>query len=88
MSGGQSEEEASVHLNAINQYPAKKPWTLSFSYGRALQASAIKAWSGKPENVKAGQAEFLKRARVCLHLDYLLDYFMTIIQNIKSTTLT
>lgn len=62
LSGGQSEEEASVNLNAINQYPGKKPWRLTFSFGRALQASALKAWGGKAEQVKAGQTEFLKRA--------------------------
>lgn len=62
LSGGQSEEEATVHLDAINKCTAgKKPWALSFSYGRALQASALKAWSGK--DVKAGQAELLKRAK-------------------------
>lgn len=64
LSGGQSEEEASVNLNAINQLKAKKPWALTFSYGRALQASALKAWSGKNENLPAGQQEFLKRAKV------------------------
>ena len=64
MSGGQSEEEASVHLNAINAYPGKKPWALTFSYGRALQASALKAWGGKLESVKDGQEELLKRAKV------------------------
>jgi len=63
LSGGQSEEESSVNLNAINQYQGKKPWKLSFSYGRALQASALKAWGGKPGNVKAGQQEFAKRAK-------------------------
>ncbi|XP_015794081.1 fructose-bisphosphate aldolase A-like isoform X1 [Tetranychus urticae] len=63
LSGGQSEEEASVNLNAINKLDAKKPWGLTFSYGRALQASALKAWSGKKENIPAGQAEFLKRAK-------------------------
>jgi len=62
LSGGQSEEDASVHLNAINQYPGKKPWALTFSYGRALQASVLKAWGGKNENVKAGQEELQKRA--------------------------
>jgi len=62
LSGGQSEEDASVHLNAINTFPGKKPWTLTFSYGRALQASALKAWGGKVENLKAGQEELLKRA--------------------------
>jgi len=63
LSGGQSEEEASVHLCAINQFPGKKPWALTFSFGRALQASVLKAWAGKPENVKAGQDELLKRAK-------------------------
>lgn len=64
LSGGQSEEEASINLNAINLYPGKKPWALTFSYGRALQASVLKTWSGKPENVAAAQAELLKRAQV------------------------
>ncbi|XP_013792390.1 fructose-bisphosphate aldolase-like [Limulus polyphemus] len=63
LSGGQSEEEASINLDAINKYPGKKPWALTFSYGRALQASALKAWCGKTESVKAGQEEFLKRAK-------------------------
>lgn len=63
LSGGQSEEEASVNLNAINQYPGKKTWALTFSYGRALQASVLRAWGGKDENVKAGQDELLKRAK-------------------------
>lgn len=66
LSGGQSEEEASVNLNAINQYQGKKPWALSFSYGRALQASALRAWQGKPENISAGQKEFLQRAKVSI----------------------
>ena len=65
LSGGQSEEEASVHLDAINKcVVAKKPWALTFSYGRALQASVLKAWGGKDENVKAGQEELMKRAKV------------------------
>lgn len=63
LSGGQSEEEASVNLNAINQHPGRKPWALTFSYGRALQASVLKAWGGKAENVKAGQDELVKRAK-------------------------
>ncbi|XP_037091934.1 fructose-bisphosphate aldolase-like isoform X2 [Pollicipes pollicipes] len=63
LSGGQTEEEASVHLNAINQFAGKKPWALTFSYGRALQASVLKAWGGKDENVPAGQQELLKRAK-------------------------
>ncbi|XP_064113353.1 fructose-bisphosphate aldolase-like [Macrobrachium nipponense] len=62
LSGGQSEEEATVHLDALNKCTAaRKPWALTFSYGRALQASALKAWSGK--DVKAGQVELLKRAK-------------------------
>jgi fructose-bisphosphate aldolase class I len=63
LSGGQSEEDASVNLDAMNKLPMKKPWTLTFSYGRALQASALKAWGGKNENIEAGQAELLKRAK-------------------------
>ncbi|XP_071849177.1 fructose-bisphosphate aldolase A-like [Apostichopus japonicus] len=62
LSGGQSEEDASVNLDAINKHQGKKPWALTFSYGRALQASVLKAWGGKPENVPAAQKEFLKRA--------------------------
>uniref|UniRef100_A0A3Q2QNJ4 Fructose-bisphosphate aldolase n=1 Tax=Fundulus heteroclitus TaxID=8078 RepID=A0A3Q2QNJ4_FUNHE len=62
LSGGQSEEEASVNLNAMNQCPLHRPWALTFSYGRALQASALKAWGGKKENGKACQEEFIKRA--------------------------
>lgn len=67
MSGGQSEEEASVHLNAINNVPLLRPWALTFSYGRALQASVLRAWGGKKENVAAGQNELLKRAKVCIN---------------------
>jgi fructose-bisphosphate aldolase, class I len=63
LSGGQSEEEASVELNAFNALPGvKRPWTLSFSFGRALQDSCLKAWRGKPENVQAAQQALLKRA--------------------------
>ncbi|KAL5275950.1 hypothetical protein ACFFRR_001651 [Megaselia abdita] len=63
LSGGQSEEEATVHLNAINQVPLLRPWALTFSYGRALQASVLRAWGGKKENICAGQNELLKRAK-------------------------
>ena len=50
-------------LNAINAIPElKRPWTLSFSFGRALQASCLKAWGGKAENVAAAQQAFMKRA--------------------------
>ncbi|KFQ39939.1 Fructose-bisphosphate aldolase B [Mesitornis unicolor] len=64
LSGGQSEEEASVNLNAMNQSPLSKPWKLTFSYGRALQASALAAWVGKNENKKAAQEAFCKRAQI------------------------
>uniref|UniRef100_A0A1A9WAA9 Fructose-bisphosphate aldolase n=1 Tax=Glossina brevipalpis TaxID=37001 RepID=A0A1A9WAA9_9MUSC len=63
LSGGQSEEEASVHLSAINNVPLQKPWALTFSYGRALQASVLRAWGGQKDNVSAGQKELLKRAK-------------------------
>lgn len=66
LSGGQSEEEASVNLNRMNQLVnegEKGPWKLSFSYGRALQASTLKAWGGKTENKEAAQAVLLKRAK-------------------------
>jgi len=63
LSGGQEEEEASVNLNAINTHPGKKPWSLTFSYGRALQHSAIDQWSGKTENIRKGQDAFFKRAK-------------------------
>nr|BAA21101.1 aldolase [Branchiostoma belcheri] len=63
LSGGQSEENASINLNAINQFQGKKPWKLTFSYGRPLQASALKAWAGKGDQIKAGQAAFLGRAK-------------------------
>ena len=64
LSGGQSEEEASVNLNEMNRIePRVRPWALTFSYGRALQSSCLKAWSGKPENVPAAQEALLARAR-------------------------
>lgn len=63
LSGGQSEEEASVNLSAINTLQGiKRPWALTFSYGRALQASVLAAWQGKAENVARAQQELLKRA--------------------------
>lgn len=64
LSGGQSEEEASVNLNAINQVPLHRPWKLTFSYGRALQASALAAWQGKPTNKAAAQEAFCTRAKI------------------------
>lgn len=63
LSGGQTEEEASVNLNAINLAKGSNKWALTFSYGRALQASAQKAWGGKKEQEAKGQEEFLKRAK-------------------------
>ncbi|HLY95289.1 MAG TPA: class I fructose-bisphosphate aldolase [Gaiellaceae bacterium] len=63
LSGGQSDEDATVHLNAMNAH-GPHPWQLSFSYGRALQAPALKAWSGKPENVEAGQRAYYHRAKM------------------------
>ena len=62
LSGGQSEVEATENLNAINRVGG--PWPLSFSYGRALQASALAAWGGDPGAVEAGQEAFLHRARM------------------------
>jgi fructose-bisphosphate aldolase class I len=63
LSGGQSDEDATAHLNAMNAR-GPHPWQLSFSYGRALQAPAIKAWNGKPENVEAGQRAYYHRAKM------------------------
>ncbi|MYZ48105.1 class I fructose-bisphosphate aldolase [Propylenella binzhouense] len=63
LSGGQSDEEATAHLAAMNAM-FDLPWKLTFSYGRALQAAALKAWGGKVENEKAGQSAFAHRARM------------------------
>jgi fructose-bisphosphate aldolase class I len=63
LSGGQSDEAATAHLNAMNR-TSGLPWRLTFSYGRALQAAPQKAWSGKPENLAAGQRAFTHRARM------------------------
>src|ERR1700683_5054718 len=63
LSGGQSDEDATAHLDAMNRIGGL-PWPLSFSYGRALQAAPQKAWSGKAENVAAGQRAFIHRARM------------------------
>jgi fructose-bisphosphate aldolase class I len=61
LSGGQSDEDATAHLDAINRL-GPLPWSVTFSYGRALQAAPQKAWSGKPENVAAAQRAFAHRA--------------------------
>jgi fructose-bisphosphate aldolase class I len=63
LSGGQDSAEATDHLNLMNQL-GPLPWELTFSYGRALQDQALKAWGGKPENYAAGQEAFLRRARL------------------------
>ena len=63
LSGGQSDEEATAHLDAMNRIGGL-PWKLTFSYGRALQAAPQKAWSGKSENVPAAQAAFEHRAHM------------------------
>ena len=64
LSGGQSEAEATANLNAINVRHKNLPWKLSFSYGRALQQSALRAWSGEAANVQAGQSAFALRAKL------------------------
>jgi len=63
LSGGQSELDATANLNAINQVPGKKPWTLSFSFGRALQSSVLKAWLGDKGNVEAARKVYFHRAQ-------------------------
>ncbi len=63
LSGGQTDEDATAHLNAMNTH-GPHPWQLSFSYGRALQAPALKAWAGKPENVEAAQRAYYHRAKM------------------------
>lgn len=65
LSGGQSDEEATVNLNAINTLAPEMhaPWRLTFSYGRALQASALSTWGGDNDNAENARQAFLKRAR-------------------------
>ncbi|MEX0790174.1 MAG: class I fructose-bisphosphate aldolase [Actinomycetota bacterium] len=62
LSGGQSDQDASAHLNELNKIGGA-PWPLTYSYGRALQTAAMETWAGKPENRAAGQAAALLRAR-------------------------
>ena len=64
LSGGQTNEKATAHLNAMNAMDQAHPWQLSFSYGRALQEPPLKAWRGKPANVKIAQEAFHRRARL------------------------
>jgi fructose-bisphosphate aldolase, class I len=63
LSGGQSDEDATAHLDAMNKV-GSLPWRLTFSYGRALQAAPQQAWAGKAANVAAGQQAFIHRARM------------------------
>src|SRR5580700_8232923 len=64
LSGGQSSEEATLHLALMNRIGKPLPWTLTFSYGRALQDTALKTWGGAKANFAAGQKAFAKRARL------------------------
>ncbi len=65
LSGGQSNEDATAHLNSMNKiFDNNSPWNLTYSYGRALQAPALDAWRGKEENVSAAQDAFYKRAKL------------------------
>ncbi|XP_043204572.1 fructose-bisphosphate aldolase-like [Amphibalanus amphitrite] len=63
LSGGMTEEEATVMLCEINKVRGKKPWALTFSFGRALQASVLRVWAGRKEQVFAAQQQLLNRAR-------------------------
>jgi fructose-bisphosphate aldolase, class I len=63
LSGGQSDEDATLHLSEMNRM-GTHPWELSFSYGRALQAPSLHAWAGDPGNVEAGQRALAHRARM------------------------
>ncbi len=64
LSGGQTPQEATAHLNRMHTLSEKLPWYMSFSYARALQDPALRAWQGKKENVEAAQKAFIKRARL------------------------
>ena len=63
LSGGQEERLATIHLDVINRLAPTKPWTISFSYGRALQDPALKAWHGSDENLTTGARAIAVRAR-------------------------
>ena len=64
LSGGQSDEDATIHLNAINSLDRALPWAVTFSYGRALQAAAMKKWAGNRKNIRAAQKVMLHRAKM------------------------
>ena len=63
LSGGQTDEEASAHLDAINRIDGS-PWALTFSYGRALQQTAMQIWAGEDQNIEAAQKAIYKRAKL------------------------
>nr|VDD15182.1 unnamed protein product [Brassica oleracea] len=84
LSGGQSEEEATRNLNAMNQLKTKKPWSLSFCFGRALQQSALKTWGGKEENVKKAQDVFLVRCKA--NSEATLGTYKVLITNMPGTS--
>lgn len=63
LSGGQADELATAHLNALNRLPGPRPWPLSFSYARALQAAPLRTWGGDPARVGDAQRTFYHRAR-------------------------
>ncbi|MGE4566356.1 MAG: class I fructose-bisphosphate aldolase [Acidimicrobiales bacterium] len=63
LSGGQSDEKATEHLNLLNQIEETPPWSLTFSYGRALQRRALETWAGDSQNTEAAIAQLLERAR-------------------------
>lgn len=73
LSGGLSEVQASEYLNAINKSPLARPWTLTFSFARALQSSALLAWGGKDAGIPAGRKAFMHRAKMN-HLAQLGKY--------------
>lgn len=64
LSGGQSSEDATAHLSAMNAAGGTKPWQLSFSYGRALQDAPLRTWAGRAENIPAAQSAYATRARL------------------------
>jgi fructose-bisphosphate aldolase class I len=64
LSGGQSDEEATQHLNAMNEIGGSLPWAVSFSYGRALQAAAMKRWAGHSDNVESARQVAFHRAQM------------------------
>jgi fructose-bisphosphate aldolase, class I len=76
LSGGQDHLTATIHLNVINQLAGPKPWNLTFSYGRALQDEALRAWQGKNENLQSGQRAFFRRAK-CVSAAALGKYTKT-----------